>query len=908
MKPKYARKYKDGGTLAPDILASGIGAITPMLEPDAFSTKANSLKTVSSSLMNAAPGLLAIPGAGPFLAGGAVLGGAVASIVGNNVQKRDDSIAQAAQYRPNYMSYGGRMYAEGGAMPSMEQLTSIMSGGSHEQNPQGGVLVGQDAQGTPNLVEEGETILNSEQYVFSDRIEIEKEMAIEFALPRKFIGKSFAEASKLLAVPKGYESDLYSLSTSRKMMDRLMMAQEQIRGEMEAEQTQAPQGGNQFATGGFMDAGNLEPMPEEVPTGETPPAKYPKWYTPQTPEIEAMIDSMFGGDANLVRTIIEFEGGASFDKFTGQNKKGQILTNKTLREVYEEADRWVAAQRARGIPADQISSAAGAGQFIRETGTRWAKKAGLSLDDLFSPENQLLMIKAGLGELGIEKYRSGEMSEKEFSGKLAGTWAAFPKDETGVGSYTKGGQANVEYPIMSEALQQVRSTKGTADTKPKEGTAELSVEDIEEANKTTPKTSKQQPQAVYDPETGETRYTNPKDKPKEGTAELSVEDIEEANRVEEKETEKESKPYTRAVLDPITGETVYIQEPRQGKSDKDSIEELRKQEELYDIEELRKQEGLYDQEQRDLEELRKQEGLYDIEEQRKLEEQRKTWAGLNTPQGDISYKDWDPFLQPIDGVTTPPFSDRKRLLRDQQIPGSVDPEMLPGAYQNLQNGLITDTGVAEAPNVKRNWEDMVYPNAPKSRATGDSINSDKPHYMRYAPIAANLANMISTGIAGPETASPYLTNNRFEFNPVDMRHVEEMLRTEQRGLQNRLQNTRGNMGQSQQMNLSSSMPYFSALSEARLKSTMANNELLSRKSEFEYRQAAANNQAKFVTDDLNAKNRAAYDNAMRSYLAAMGEGIGGIGRENWMMEQANKIPGGGDNPAYTTLFRRLNKE
>jgi len=86
------------------------------------------------------------------------------------------------------MKYGGRMYNTGG------MLTEYNEGGTHEENPLGGIPVGQGPNGQPNLVEEGETRFND--YIFSDRLEITKDIAEEFNLPKNYVGKTFSDASK----------------------------------------------------------------------------------------------------------------------------------------------------------------------------------------------------------------------------------------------------------------------------------------------------------------------------------------------------------------------------------------------------------------------------------------------------------------------------------------------------------------------------------------------------------------------------------------------------------------------------------------------------------------------------------------------------------------------------------------
>ena len=55
----------------------------------------------------------------------------------------------------------------------------VNEGGSHGENPLGGVQMGVDAQGVPNLVEEGEVIWNGD-YVFSKRMKVPKKLAKKY--------------------------------------------------------------------------------------------------------------------------------------------------------------------------------------------------------------------------------------------------------------------------------------------------------------------------------------------------------------------------------------------------------------------------------------------------------------------------------------------------------------------------------------------------------------------------------------------------------------------------------------------------------------------------------------------------------------------------------------------------------
>jgi hypothetical protein len=115
-------------------------------------------------------------------------------------------------------------FADGGPMA---QLTEFNAGGTHEENPIGGIPQGVAPNGQVNLVEQGETKLNSEDYVFSDSLKVDKETAKNFGLPNNTVGKTFADASKTLNMPKSRrENDTIEENAIKRNLDNLMGAQE----------------------------------------------------------------------------------------------------------------------------------------------------------------------------------------------------------------------------------------------------------------------------------------------------------------------------------------------------------------------------------------------------------------------------------------------------------------------------------------------------------------------------------------------------------------------------------------------------------------------------------------------------------------------------------------------------------
>ena len=136
----------------------------------------------------------------------------------------------------NSAGYGGQLFAGGGPM---NQVTEFKAGGSHEENPLGGIPQGMSPDGRLNLVEEGELKRNKTDdgegdYVYSDRINVEKDIAELYGLPKTFIGKTFAAASKLANRPKSRrENDTIEEQDIKRKLTQVEQAQEAQKAEMD---------------------------------------------------------------------------------------------------------------------------------------------------------------------------------------------------------------------------------------------------------------------------------------------------------------------------------------------------------------------------------------------------------------------------------------------------------------------------------------------------------------------------------------------------------------------------------------------------------------------------------------------------------------------------------------------------
>ena len=141
-------------------------------------------------------------------------------------------------------AFGGDLLTHGAEWDN--GLRVIGNGGTHEENPMEGVPMGMDAEGNPNLVEQGEVIFND--YVFSNRLFADGGLLESFNLPKSYNGHSFAAiAEKLGDESKERPNDPISKRGLLSSMSRLQQAQEAVR-----QQTQEGQEGVQYAHGGRM--------------------------------------------------------------------------------------------------------------------------------------------------------------------------------------------------------------------------------------------------------------------------------------------------------------------------------------------------------------------------------------------------------------------------------------------------------------------------------------------------------------------------------------------------------------------------------------------------------------------------------------------------------------------------------
>lgn len=147
-----------------------------------------------------------------------------------NKEDYSPTLIKRANFARNFggrKAFGGDLNTYGGTYNG--GLEYVNNGHSHYENPYGGVPMGSDINGTPNLVEEGETIWND--YVFSNRLKVPETLTDKYKLSKDI---TFAEASKKLGKEIAETpNDPISKRTFNFFMQDLQQSQEEVKAKKE---------------------------------------------------------------------------------------------------------------------------------------------------------------------------------------------------------------------------------------------------------------------------------------------------------------------------------------------------------------------------------------------------------------------------------------------------------------------------------------------------------------------------------------------------------------------------------------------------------------------------------------------------------------------------------------------------
>lgn len=168
------------------------------------------------------------------------------SVINNMKGIQYQNSLQAAS---NYSKFGGPLHTKGGIFDT--GLSFIDEGYTHEDNMYGGVPMGVDPEGNPNLVEEGEVVLNSngQKYVFSNSVYATEDILAQFGLPKKYANASYAYiADKATKEEMETPNDPISKRSLDDKMMRIIQAQEMTKAKQNKNKKKL---GNIFKTGGI---------------------------------------------------------------------------------------------------------------------------------------------------------------------------------------------------------------------------------------------------------------------------------------------------------------------------------------------------------------------------------------------------------------------------------------------------------------------------------------------------------------------------------------------------------------------------------------------------------------------------------------------------------------------------------
>lgn len=168
----------------------------------------------------------------------------------------------------NYAALGGQLNTQGGNFS--QGLEIFNTGGRHEANSFGGIPQGVDNQGVPNTVEEGETKFNN--YIFSNREMIDKNMNQGIGLPGRINGRSFADASKIInKYREERPNDAIANRTADVQLNTLRGLQEQTKQLKMQNISGMSNAMNQFGEGGDMiqSVNNTIPIPKITTNNST---------------------------------------------------------------------------------------------------------------------------------------------------------------------------------------------------------------------------------------------------------------------------------------------------------------------------------------------------------------------------------------------------------------------------------------------------------------------------------------------------------------------------------------------------------------------------------------------------------------------------------------------------------------
>ena len=184
-------------------------------------------------------------------------------------------------------------------------------------------------------------------------------------------------------------------------------------------------------------------------------------------------------------------------------------------------------------------------------------------------------------------------------------------------------------------------------------------------------------------------------------------------------------------------------------------------------------------------------------------------------------------------------------------------------------------------------------------------NAQMP-WLRYAPVATNMAQFIGTLGRRPETVRaetirPQMLTDRMNYTPTDSAHTINQIRQRFAGQDRALQS--GSLGSSALANqymMQSNRDRQAAEAEAmrvgehenmnrRNQALVFNSQIAAQNAQADMQAQQINIQSRQRAEDINAANRAAADNQRSALLASAATDLGNIGREKFHVNTAKAL-------------------
>ena len=239
----------------------------------------------------------------------------------------------------------------------------IDTGGSHDENPNGGVQIGVDDQGIPNMLEENESVY--EDYVYSDNIKADLKFLKENHLPEKYAGKLYSEIADIL-VDEIEDRPLDTISNNglQVMLGRLATAQdsqkqeeEQKALEKELEQL-SPEELDDLEAMLASQEGAAPVQPEQAVVPEqvqVPVDGMPQEMQPQVMAMGGLMNKFDGFGNSLLNVAKKVADNVDLSQ-VGKKKKPNFLDGSVVGDMIKGA---LAEKRATGLPQDTQNRFAG---------------------------------------------------------------------------------------------------------------------------------------------------------------------------------------------------------------------------------------------------------------------------------------------------------------------------------------------------------------------------------------------------------------------------------------------------------------------------------------------------------------------------------------------------------------------